>query len=330
MFKMNLNSQFKWLSIPILAISCLFLSNGCTNSQEITQLQQENAELKSELEQVKSQQNAASQIAASPTPVVTDSTLNLANESPQEVAFEDLEGVFGEKQITQLAQLQVFQTVTGKFNPQQPITRAEFVRWLVLANNAIWADKPDKTIREAEAGQATFTDVPPTHRDFRYIQGVANAGIAVGYDATTFKPDEPLTREQMIAIKIGVDKGGIEKEIIDPNKVEVASDNVSAYKLATGVPDWTDRSQISPKFISGFNSEYYTFWGDSGKYSRRQNKFNNVERTFGVIKAFRPQNPVTRAEAAVCISQMGNHTTEESKIDVRTAEQALKMTQYSR
>jgi outer membrane murein-binding lipoprotein Lpp len=325
MFKMKSNPKFKFLSIPILVLTSLLLFNGCTNPQELKQLQEENAKLKSELEQLKSQQNTASQIAASPTPIVTDSPPPVATESVKQVAFEDIKGVFGEKEITQLAQLGVFETTAGKFNPQQPITRSEFVRWLVRANNAIWSDKPDKTIREAEGGQATFTDVPSTHPDFRYIQGVANAGIAVGYDETTFKPDQPLTREQMIAIKIGVDKGGIEDRILNPEKKETM-DSVKPDELAPGVPDWTDRKQISPKFIPAFNSQYYTFEEVAGSgLSRREDKFKNVDRTFGTIKAFRPQNPVTRAEAAACISLIGNHTTEQSKIDARTAEQALKI-----
>ncbi len=273
-------------------------------TQEITKLQPQNDLL--------NKSSPPSTVAESPTP-------NPADETAQ-VAFDDIKGVFGEKEITQLAQLGVFDTTTGKFNPSQPITRTEFLRWLVRANNAIWFDQPNRMIREAEGGQATFADLPSTHPDFRYTQGIANAGIAVGYDQTTFKPDQPLTREQMISIKIGLDKGGIEDHILS-NKRE-GNEEITADRLASGVPNWSDRTQISKRFIPAFNSEYYIFPAD-WPLPRSEDRFKNVDRTFGAIKSLKPQAPVTRAEAALCISLIGNHASNTDELDFRTAEQAL-------
>jgi hypothetical protein len=236
----------------------------------------------------------------SPPPVTPSPAPSSATQSPQQVSFEDIKGVFGEKEITELGQLGVFDTTTSKFNPQQPISRAEFARWLVRANNAIWFKEQDKTIREAEGGQATFADVPTTHSDFRYIQGLANTGFIAGFNEQTFRPDESLTREQLIAIKVGVDMGGI------PTDLSGAQYNF---------PDWTDKVQISKQFINSLMAEYES--------SNRE--IRNVERTFGALKIFKPQTPVTRAEAAVCISAIGDHTISGHRFDshFRTTEQAL-------
>jgi hypothetical protein len=275
------------------------------------------------------------QAPATPTPATTPTTTPSATApaAPATIGFDDIQGVFGEKEITQLSQLGVFEPASGKFNPQQTITRAEFVRLLVRANNAIWFDQSDKMVRPAEGGAATFPDVPTSHPDFRYIQGMINAGFAVGFDEKAFKPDEPLTREQMVAIKIGVDKGGLEDIILKPAEkiMNTASMDEKALKsntLASHVPDWTDRNQISKQFIPAFNSQAYLFHGGGAGmqwFAHAKDPFQNVNRAFGAIKALRPQAPVTRAEAAAAVSLVGNHQTDKEKILLRTAEDALKI-----
>lgn len=230
------------------------------------------------------------------TPSPTSSPVT---QSLDQVGFEDIVGVFGEKEITQLARLGVFDKITGKFNPQQPITRAEFVRWLMRANNTMWFDEPDKIIRKAEGGKAKFTDVPATHPDFPYIQGLLNTGFISGSDEKTFRPDQPLTREQMLAIKVVVDIGGINENLRN------------SKELSSNVPSWKDRNQISQKFIPAFNASYF---------SAPASDFKNLERSFGGTVILKPQEAVTRAEAAVCLSLIGDH---QGGYNHRMAEQVL-------
>jgi Protein kinase domain/S-layer homology domain len=193
--------------------------------------------------------------------------------------FDDLAGAFGGKEIAQLAALEVFGQTGVAFSPQRPVTRAEFVRWLVRANNALFAETPTKRIRLAEGGGlVSFADVPENHPDFEYIQGMMNAGIAIGVNDTEFRPNDPLTREQMIAIKVGIDlKGDLKNSDVD-------------Y-----IPNWSDKDKISPYFKGALNVEY-----------RSNTRVRNVERVYGVIKTFRPQQAVTRAEGVVCMWQIGN------------------------
>jgi hypothetical protein len=193
--------------------------------------------------------------------------------------------------------LGVFDNPEGAFNPNQPITRAEFVRWLVKANNAIFAAIPEKQIRVAESDEATFPDVPATHPDFQYIQGMANSGIAVGYDEKTFKPDQLLTREEMISIKDGLDHGAVKRTFINKGLIS----------------QFSDYEQISSRFVGSIVRD--SIPSDS-----------NIGRTFGPIKAFQPKSPVTRAEAATCISVIGSvGNSDKPKSSGGTAEQALKV-----
>lgn len=48
-------------------------------------------------------------------------------------------------------------------------------------------------------GSSTFQDVPPTHWSYAYIAALAELEIVLG-DNGKFKPDEPVTRAQFVAI----------------------------------------------------------------------------------------------------------------------------------
>jgi hypothetical protein len=213
----------------------------------------------------------------------------VAAKPPTRETFEDIQGIPAEEAISQLAQLGVFDTTSGKFNPKGSITRAEFIRWLVRANNTLFAGASDKTVRLSETDKATFSDVPPEHTDFGYIQGMKDAGFAIGIDEKTFKPDQVLTREEMLAIKVALDQ-------------RTPLDNFTG-----SIPgSWTDKAKISKKYWPAIYVENVL-----------QNNAN-IERTFGMLKTLNPQAPVTRAEAALCISAIGDNV-----VGFTTAEEAI-------
>jgi hypothetical protein len=198
------------------------------------------------------------------------------------VGFTDIQGIFAEQQIKDLAQLGVFDVATGTFAPQDTIKRSEFARWLVKANNALYADTPSKQIRPAEGTEQAFTDVPPSHPDYKYVQALANAGFIVGVDEKHFAPDRDLSREEMIAIKVPVDLGG------DPYKNTGLGDVRAAFPFS-------DDDKISKRY-------YDAIYGDNFDGSK------NITRVFGQMRTFQPQRPVTRSEAAACVSTIGNYT----------------------
>ncbi|MDI3297536.1 MAG: S-layer homology domain-containing protein [Bacillota bacterium] len=78
----------------------------------------------------------------------------------------------------------------GTFRPEQPVTRAEFVRMLVLAIG----------LKPGETGSTPFGDVPAGEWYAPDVSAAVQAGIVKGLTPTTFGPDQTITREQMAVL----------------------------------------------------------------------------------------------------------------------------------
>jgi hypothetical protein len=236
---------------------------------------------------------AATAPAAAPAAVATPTPTPNPTAS---VRYTDIAGIFAETAIKQEAQLGVFgKNISGKFNPYGTVPRAEYVHWLVVANNIYFSTQPDKQIRLAEANSdQTFVDVPKSNPDFKYIQGMANSGFLVGIDKNHFAPDRSLTREEMIAILISRDanSGGLPKAIPP-----------SAWDYSAGgstIPvDFVDRGKVSKPYWGAFQLNN----GGGGDYAE-----DEVKRIYGNTKMFDPQKPVTRAETAVALQSIDHRT----------------------
>ncbi|UDK97096.1 leucine-rich repeat protein [Lysinibacillus sphaericus] len=89
--------------------------------------------------------------------------------------------------ITTLQQAGIVDGSQGKFNPNALMTRAQLAKVVTLA------------LKIELGGSSTFQDVPPTHWSYAYIAALAELEIVIG-DNGKFKPDEPVTRAQFVAI----------------------------------------------------------------------------------------------------------------------------------
>jgi hypothetical protein len=210
------------------------------------------------------------------------------------VTYTDLENTPGQREINELASLGVFGVPSGAFNPGGAITRGDFVKWLVLANNALYADSPDKQIRPSQSTTSSYPDVATSHPDFTYIQGMYDAGFAIGFPDKTFKPNALLTHEQMIAIKESVDRGGVQQNFID--------------NWSSTMPNWKDKAQINKMFRGAIAEDYSLDRSAVLDWSHPNLVIDNVPRAFGAIAMFRPQDTVTRAQAALVLWKIGAHT----------------------
>lgn len=219
--------------------------------------------------------------AASPTasPAPTDSP---AAGSTQ---FSDLSQAPAELQsyIADLAQLGVLNVGANasQFKPNQVITRREYARWLVATNNRLFRDQPAEQIRLASgSAQPAFQDVPTSDRDFGAIQGLAEAGLIpspLSGDSTTvtFRPDAPLTRENLIAWKVPID-----------NRQNLPTASIDAVKQTWA---FQDVSRIDPGALRAVLADFQN--GDQA----------NIRRAFGYTKLFQPKKTVSRAEAAAVL-----------------------------
>ena len=179
-------------------------------------------------------------------------------------------------------------TQSQLFYPAKTITRREYARLLFAANNQINSSRPALQIREAAFGnQKTFQDVPPSDPDFAAIQGLADAGLipsALSGDssAVLFRPNAPLTREQLIAWKVPLD-----------TRQALPNASLEAVKDTWG---FQDAGKIDPKALRAILADF------------QNSDRSNIRRAFGYTTLFQPKKTVTRAEAAAVLWYFGNAT----------------------
>ncbi len=174
---------------------------------------------------------------------------------------------------------------TNKSTAPRSITRREYVRWLVAAYNRINSTKPTQQIKLATADtKPTFQDVPASHPDFPSIQGLAEAGLIpspLSGDATEvlFRPETPVTREQLILWKVPLD-----------TRQPLPTASLDAVKQTWG---FQDAGKVEPKAIRAILADFQN--GDR----------SNIRRVFGYTTLFQPKKTVNLGEVAATIWYFG-------------------------
>ena len=223
---------------------------------------------------------------ASPTPSIAATPSNAPTNPPK--AFSDLDRTpQARSYIEDLAALGVLTASddSDRFAPDETITRREYARWLLDTNNTLYADAPAKQIRPVTSGaQPVFGDIPATDPDFGTIQGLAEAGIVPSRltGATTiaqFRPDAPLTREELVLWKVPLDlRRGLPAATLD------------AVRETWG---FQDAASIEAKALKAVLADFQN--GDLA----------NIRRAFGYTTLFQPKKAVTRSEAASTLWYFG-------------------------
>lgn len=103
----------------------------------------------------------------------------------------------------------------------------------------------------AQTVEQSFSDVPPTHWAFRAAEDLKANGVFQGFADGTFKPDDPVTREQAIKVLVStvVSQDQLSK-ITESGFSDVANDSWSApYIRAALALEWID----GPPSTTAFN-----------------------------------------------------------------------------
>jgi hypothetical protein len=207
-------------------------------------------------------------------------------------SFTDLKQAPPELQsyITDLAKLGVLPAASTKdpnlFKPNAEISRRDYARWLVAANNRIYSNQASRQIRlAATTEKPLFQDVPSSDPDFGAIQGLANAGLISSplsgdAAAVNFRPDAPLTREDLILWKVPVDL-----------RQALPNASIDTIQQTWG---FQDTAKIDPKAMRAVLADYQN--GD----------LSNIRRAFGYTTLFQPKKSVSRSEAAAVLWQFGS------------------------
>lgn len=211
-----------------------------------------------------------------------------------DVEFTDLNDIPEQLQqpLKSIAALGVLTPYTGeanvelsKFAPNKIITRGEYARWLIAANNRYYSNNPGKKIYIApQTQQPAFNDVKPSNPDFAAIQSLAEAGLIpsrlTGNSTNLlFRPDAPLTREDLITWKVPLD-----------TRQSLPQASIEAIEKSWGFQDAANTNS------SAIRALYADF---------QNGDLSNVRRVFGYTTLFQPKKPVTRAEAAASLWYFG-------------------------
>ena len=174
---------------------------------------------------------------------------------------------------------------TSTFAPNAVITRGEYARWLIAVNNRYHEGDPGKKIYVANnTNEPAFQDVKPDNPDFGAIQGLAEAGLVpsrLTQDSKKllFRPNAPLTREDLIAWKVPLD-----------TRQALPQASIEAIEESWG---FQDAANIDSSAVRALYADYQN--GDR----------SNIRRIFGFTTLFQPKKPVTRAEAATSLWYFG-------------------------
>ncbi|AFY91570.1 putative S-layer protein [Chamaesiphon minutus PCC 6605] len=200
--------------------------------------------------------------------------------------------------IKDLAQIGVL--TSAESAPNRTVTRREYARWLVTAHNRITGSKPTQQVKLATTDtKPAFQDVPSTNPDFPSIQGLAEAGLIpspLSGDATSvlFRPDTPLTREQMILWKVPLD-----------TRQPLPTASLDAVKQTWG---FQDAGKIDPKALRAVLADF-----QNGEQS-------NIRRAFGYTTLFQPKKTVNLGEVATSLWYFGANSEGLSARDAVQAE----------
>ncbi|KAF9145158.1 Endo-1,4-beta-xylanase A [Mortierella sp. GBA39] len=171
-------------------------------------------------------------------------------------AFADLQNVpWAKPAIDAMAARGVIHGMSeSRFSPEALIKRADFVALLVRALELQGTGSP----------KTAFSDVDPIAYNRSELNTANELGIAVGLPDRTFKPDSPITRQEMMVLTAGA--------LAAAGKTVGGSGSLSAYADAASIASYAKDSAaalVKAGIVTGSN----------GKIA--------------------PQGPLTRAEAAV-------------------------------
>ncbi|MEA5510211.1 S-layer homology domain-containing protein [Crocosphaera sp. UHCC 0190] len=189
------------------------------------------------------------------------------------------------QEVANLGVLSLDKTGNKTLNATAIINRRTYARWLLEAYNKFYENTPAKQLRlGVKTSQPAFSDVGVNDPDFPIIQGLAEAGIIPSRltsdsSASLFRPNAPLTREDLITWKVPLDMGkGLPKASLD---------NI---KETWG---FQDTAKIDVKAIQALYGDF------------QNSEQSNVRRVFGYTTLFQPKKPVTLGEAAATLWYFG-------------------------
>jgi len=162
-----------------------------------------------------------------------------------EKSFGDIKGHWAKRTIENMASRLVVSGVSpDRFNPDAEITRAEFAAIIVNALGLYWTDRSH-----------AFHDVVRNAWYEEAVQIAATYGLVSGYADGTFRPDQPITRQEaMVIIARAMSLTSLQSKLTSSE----ASALVSRFADSGDFAGWAVEAaalNIKHGIISGFNGK---------------------------------------------------------------------------
>lgn len=116
--------------------------------------------------------------------------------APYTTWFTDIQGSFAKTYIEELANMWVIATESSEFHPDEPITRAEFLKMILKSQNLDYSELPSKT--------DVFKDLISGDWKMKVALKGYELGITSWYEDNTFRPDVTITRIEAIKFLLKV------------------------------------------------------------------------------------------------------------------------------
>jgi hypothetical protein len=109
----------------------------------------------------------------------------------------------------------------ARFAPEAPLTRAQFAKMVVLA----LGEKPQT------GTDSRFADIKGSDWYYGYVEKAAALGMITGYPDGTFRPEQVLSRQEMLTIAVKAMQA-------DPGSEGADADLQTPFKGETKISDW--------------------------------------------------------------------------------------------
>ncbi|MDF2935643.1 MAG: hypothetical protein K0Q90_1016 [Paenibacillaceae bacterium] len=145
--------------------------------------------------------------------------------------FRDMDRHWGKTAVEWLAMHSIADGMEeGLFKPEEPLTRAQFVKLLLEAGIS-----PKGGVAQVAASPVGFRDVGEEHWAIAWIDRASAAGLADGVGEGRFEPDRPLTRSEMMALLVRAADARQEAESLQKT---AASTLLSSYADREELASW--------------------------------------------------------------------------------------------
>lgn len=168
-------------------------------------------------------------------------------------ALRDIRGLASEKDILLISSMEGLPLNTTTLGPSTPMSRGDFAKALVGTMNIelpVEEQSRRRSSRNKVEKLPMFIDVPATHRNFKYVEAVAERNIMEGVGKDKFAPDRALTRAEAITILI---------RLLGMQNLAPIKNYTTGFQDDSSIPAWAKDHVYMAKQLDIIDNDQYFY-----------------------------------------------------------------------